>query len=77
MFSQEEVNAALKMYHQCGSVTKNIRIMGYPTRRALYWWIENEGKEKPPRKEMNTTNTEERPPKPFNQFKNGCDSSLL
>ena len=64
MFSQEEVNAALKMYHQCGSVTKTIRIMGYPTRRALYWWIENEGKEKPPRKEMNTTNTEEHPRNP-------------
>lgn len=64
MFSQEEVNAALKMYHQCGSVTKTIRIMGYPTRRALYWWIENEGKEKPPRKEMNTTNTEGHPRNP-------------
>lgn len=61
MFSHEEVNAALKMYHQCGSVTKTIRIMGYPTRRALYWWIENEGKEKSSRKEMNTTNTEEHP----------------
>lgn len=57
MFSQEEINTALKMYHQCRSVTKTIRILGYPTRRTMYWWIEKEGKKKPPRKEMSPTNT--------------------
>ncbi len=40
MFSQEEINAALKRYHQCGSVTKTIRVLGCPTRRTMYWWIE-------------------------------------
>ena len=59
MFSQEKINTALKKYYQCGSVTKTIRTLGYPARRTMYLWIENEGKEKFPRKELNITNTAE------------------
>ena len=38
-----KTDIALQVYHQCGSVTNTIRTPGYPTRRALYTWIENEG----------------------------------
>ena len=44
MYSQDKINVALKVYHQCGSVTTTIRILGYPTRRTLYTWIANEEK---------------------------------
>ena len=64
MFSQEKINTALKMYYQCGSVTKTIRTLGYPARRTMYLWIENEEKEKFPRKELNITNTAEHPRNP-------------
>ena len=40
MYSQDKINIALQVYHQCGSVTDTIRVLGYPTRRALYTWIE-------------------------------------
>ena len=43
MYSQDKINIALQVYHQCGSVTNTIRVLGYPTRRALYTWIENGG----------------------------------
>lgn len=46
-----------QVYHQCGSVTETIRVLGYPTRRSLYTWIENEGIPKPPRKELTHVNT--------------------
>ena len=42
MYSQDKINIALQVYHQCGSVTDAIRMLGYPTRRALYTWIESE-----------------------------------
>ena len=48
MYSQDKINIALQVYHQCGSVTNTIRMLGYPTRRALYTWIENEGVQKTP-----------------------------
>lgn len=44
MFSKEEINATLKIDHQCGQITKTIRILGYLTRRTMYQWIENEEK---------------------------------
>ena len=50
MYSQDKTDIALQVYHQCGSVTNTIRMLGYPTRRALYTWIENDGVQKPPRK---------------------------
>ena len=55
---------ALQVYHQCGSVTNTIRMLGYPTRRALYTWIENEGVQKPPRKALDNTNTAAHPRNP-------------
>ena len=29
MYSQEKIDVALKVYHQCGSVTTTIRVLGY------------------------------------------------
>ena len=43
MYSQEKIDVALKVYHQCRSVSTTIRVLGYPTRRALYTWIAKEG----------------------------------
>ena len=64
MYSQDKIDIALQVYHQCGSVTTTIRILGYPTRRALYTWIENEGVQKPPRKVLDHTNTVAHPRNP-------------
>lgn len=55
---------ALKVYHQCGSVTDAVRIPGYPTRRTLYTWIAQEGTVKTERKPLNNTNTAEHPRNP-------------
>lgn len=64
MYSQDKINIALQVYHQCGSVTNTIRVLGYPTRRALYTWIENEGVQKTPRKALDNTNTATHPRNP-------------
>ena len=64
MYSQDKIDTALQVYHQCGSVTNTIRMLGYPTRRALYTWIENEGVQKPPRKALDNTNTAAHPRNP-------------
>lgn len=64
MYSQDKINIALQVYHQCGSVTDAIRMLGYPTRRALYTWIENEGIPKAPRKPLDNTNTTAHPRNP-------------
>lgn len=64
MYSQDKINIALQVYHQCGSVTNTIRMLGYPTRRALYTWIENESVQKPPRKVLDNTNTATHPRNP-------------
>ncbi len=56
MYSQDKINIALQVYHQCGSVTNTIRVLGYPTRRALYTWIENEGVQNPPYQLSKLTN---------------------
>lgn len=39
MYSKEQKDIALRIYHQTESVTETIRILGYPTRRNLYTWI--------------------------------------
>ena len=39
MFSKEQKDIALRLYHQTESVTKTIRILVYPTRRNLYKWL--------------------------------------
>ena len=42
MYSKEQKDIALRLYHQTESVTETIRILGYPTRRNLYKWISEE-----------------------------------
>lgn len=64
MYSQDKIDIALQVYRQRDSVTNTIRILGYPTRRALYTWIENEGIQKPPRKALDNTNTVAHPRNP-------------
>lgn len=48
MYSRHKINIVLQIYDQCGSVTKTVRVLGYPTRSALYTWIGNEGAKNPP-----------------------------
>ena len=69
MYSQDKINIALQTYNQCGSVTKTIRVLGYPTRRALYTWLKNEGGSKSPRKEMVSINTAQHPRNPSIEVK--------
>lgn len=64
MYSQDKIDIALQVYHQCGSVTNTIRMLGYPTRRALYTWIENEGTPKVLRKPLDNINTIAHPRNP-------------
>lgn len=69
MYSQDKIDIALQVYHQCGSVTETIRVLGYPTRRALYTWIENEGMPKSLRKEAIHVNTAGHPRNPSLEVK--------
>lgn len=64
MYSQDKIDIALQVYHQCGSVTETIRLLGYPTRRSLYTWLGNEGIPSPPRKELAHVNTAGHPRNP-------------
>ena len=50
MYSKEQKDIALRIYHQTESVTETIRILGYPTRRNLYTWIAEENTPPKPRK---------------------------
>lgn len=42
MYSYEKKSIALKVFHQTNSVSETTRILGYPTRRQLYSWIDDE-----------------------------------
>ena len=64
MYSKDQIEAALKLYHQCGSVTKTTCVLGYPSKKELYNWILNEGAVKPARKELLLVNTAEHPRNP-------------
>ncbi len=64
MYSKEEIHTALELYHQCGSVTKTLQLLGYPSRGALYGWIDDEGTLKRPRKVLKIINTQAHPLKP-------------
>lgn len=64
MYSKEKIHTALEQYHQCGSVTKTMQLLGYPSRRALYDWINDEGKPKKQRKTPELINTRTHPLKP-------------
>ena len=69
MYSQDKINIALQVYYQCGSVTETVRVLGYPTRRSLYTWIENEGVPQSPRKELVNINTAQHPRNPPSEVK--------
>lgn len=69
MYREDQIKAALELYHQCGSVTKTIRLLGYPSRRALYGWINNEGKPKEQRKKSKLIHTKEHPLNPSVEVK--------
>ena len=64
MYSQDKISIALKVYHQCGAVTANIRVLSYPTRRSLYTCIANEGVTKSERKSLKLINMVENPRNP-------------
>ena len=51
MYSKEQKDIALRIYHQTESVTETIRILGDPTRRNLYTWIAEENTPPKTRKE--------------------------
>ena len=42
MYSKQQKEIALKLYHQAESVSETVRILGYPTRKNLYNWIYEE-----------------------------------
>lgn len=69
MYSQDKIDVALKIYHQCGSATTTIRVLGYPTRRALYTWISNEGAARHERRPLKHVNTTEHPRNPSAEVK--------
>ena len=56
MYSKEQKDIALRIYHQTESVTETIRILGYPTRRNLYTWIAEENNPPKTRKEYPVIN---------------------
>ena len=56
MYSKEQKDIALLIYHQTESVTETIRILGYPTRRNLYIWIAEENNPPKTRKEYPVIN---------------------
>lgn len=51
-YSEEQVKKALELYHQCKSVSKTVRILGYPTRQNMYTWIKKENIPKKERKKL-------------------------
>ena len=56
MYSKEQKDIALRIYHQTESVTETIRILGDPTRRNLYTWIAEENTPPKTRKEYPVIN---------------------
>ena len=42
MYSKQQKEIALKLYHQTESVSETVRMLGYPTRKNLYNWIYEE-----------------------------------
>lgn len=64
MYSQDKIDIALQVYHQCGFVTNTIRMLGYPTRETLYTWIGHEDATKASRKPLDNINTMAHPRNP-------------
>lgn len=48
-YTQAEKEAALAYYHKCESNSKTRRVLGYPSKSCLNYWINEEGKEVKPR----------------------------
>lgn len=65
MYSQDKINTVLQVHDQCRSVTETCRVLGYPTRRTLYIWIENKNVPNSPRKELANINTSQHPRTPL------------
>jgi len=42
VYSKQQKEIALKLYHQTESVSETVRILGYPTRKNLYNWVYEE-----------------------------------
>ena len=51
MYSKQQKDIALKLYHQTESVSETVRMLGYPTRKNLYNWIYEEANPPKVRKE--------------------------
>ena len=77
MYSQDKIDIALQVYHQCGSVTETTRVLGYPARRVLYTWIGNEGLPQPPRKELTHVNMAGYPRNPSLEVKMDAITPVL
>ena len=69
MYSQDKIDIALQVCHQCEKKKKTIHLLGCPTRRALYTWFGNEGLPKPLRKELAHVNTAGHPRNPSLEVK--------
>ena len=69
MYSKEQIKDALDQYYGSKSVTKTVRILGYPTRRTLYNWINNKDTPKDKRKKTVFINTEQNPRNPSVEIK--------
>ena len=63
MYSKEQKDIALRLYHQTKSVTKAIRILGYSTRRNLYKLISEEKLPPKIRKEYPTVDNPSKHPR--------------
>ena len=69
MFTEDQKERALALYHECGSIGKTVQKLGYPRRRTLYHWVKNEGKGRPTRKAYTNINTPEHPRNPATDMK--------
>ena len=69
MYSQNQKQKALKLYDGCSSVTQVIRILGYPTRTALYRWIKERDDPPKTRKRNRGVNTADHPRHPCVELK--------
>jgi len=64
MYSKEQRETALNLYHECGSVTKTVRIVEYPRREQLHAWIRQENELEFPRRQLKLINTKDHPRNP-------------
>lgn len=52
MYSDEKKKIALNLLKKTKSVTKTIRILGYPTKVQLYAWVKSQNELPKPRKQL-------------------------